>query len=64
MNDQTLMPFGKYKNTPMANVPDSYLLWLYNRIMMKSESGQPLNQDESRILSYIEDYGVENLNKD
>lgn len=64
MNDQTPMPFGKYKDTPMANVPDSYLLWLYNRIMMKSESGQPLNQDESRILSYIEDYGVENLNKD
>jgi uncharacterized protein (DUF3820 family) len=61
MKDQDLMPFGKYKDTPMANVPDSYLLWLYNRIMMKQESGQPLNQDESRILSYIEDYGVENL---
>lgn len=61
MNDQTPMPFGKYKDTPMANVPDSYLLWLYNRIMMKSESGQTLSQDESKILSYIEDFGVDNL---
>lgn len=23
------MPFGKYKGTPLGEVPDSYLLWLY-----------------------------------
>lgn len=27
--DETLMPFGKYKGTPLANVPNDYLLWLY-----------------------------------
>ena len=23
------MPFGKYKGQPIEDVPDSYLLWLY-----------------------------------
>lgn len=27
--DKTLMPFGKYKGTALANVPAQYLLWLY-----------------------------------
>jgi uncharacterized protein (DUF3820 family) len=61
MKDEDPMPFGKYKGTKMANVPDSYLLWLYNRIMVKAESGKNLNEEESRLLAYIEDYGVENL---
>jgi uncharacterized protein (DUF3820 family) len=29
MNDYSRMPFGKYKNEKMANVPASYLLFLY-----------------------------------
>lgn len=28
MNDQDLMPFGKYKGEKMEDVPASYLLWL------------------------------------
>jgi len=24
------MPFGKYKNEKMANVPASYLIWIYD----------------------------------
>jgi len=28
MNDESLMPFGKYKGIKLANVPASYLLWL------------------------------------
>jgi uncharacterized protein (DUF3820 family) len=30
MNDESLMPFGKYKNEKMANIPASYLMWLYD----------------------------------
>ena len=30
MTDTDLMPFGKYKGTPMEDVPASYLLWLWN----------------------------------
>ncbi|HUR11201.1 MAG TPA: DUF3820 family protein [Flavitalea sp.] len=30
MNENTLMPFGKYKGQKLANVPAGYLLWLYD----------------------------------
>lgn len=29
MTDESIMPFGKHKGKKMANVPASYLLWLY-----------------------------------
>ena len=29
MNDDSLMPFGKYQGEKMANIPASYLLWLF-----------------------------------
>lgn len=29
MDDNSRMPFGKYQNEKMANVPPEYLLWLY-----------------------------------
>ena len=29
MDDYSLMPFGKYKGTQLANVPASYLIWIY-----------------------------------
>lgn len=29
LTDQSLMPFGKYKDYSMENVPASYLIWLY-----------------------------------
>jgi len=28
--DDDLMPYGKYKGVKMANVPASYLIWLYD----------------------------------
>jgi uncharacterized protein (DUF3820 family) len=28
INDNSLMPFGKYKGTKMVNVPAAYLKWL------------------------------------
>jgi hypothetical protein len=30
LTDDDVMPFGKYKNDKMANVPASYLLWIYD----------------------------------
>lgn len=29
MDDNSKMPFGKFKNEKMANVPASYLMWLH-----------------------------------
>lgn len=31
MDDSTVMPFGKYRGEKLANVPASYLLWLYDQ---------------------------------
>ncbi|MFA5934983.1 MAG: DUF3820 family protein [Candidatus Paceibacterota bacterium] len=44
MNDNELMPFGKYKGKPMIEVPDEYLLWLYNN-----------NKVFGNVLEYIMD---------
>lgn len=44
--DSTLMPFGKYKNVKMANVPASYLNYLYEEGDLKNH---PL------LLDYIKD---------
>lgn len=30
LTDTDLMPFGKYKGTPMQDVPASYLHWLWS----------------------------------
>lgn len=29
LSDDSLMPYGKYRGERLSNVPDSYLLWLY-----------------------------------
>jgi hypothetical protein len=29
--DKTLMPFGKYKDTPLIDVPADYLMWFYEQ---------------------------------
>lgn len=29
-NDNTPMPWGKYKGKPMVEVPDTYLVWLWD----------------------------------
>lgn len=54
MDDKSLMPFGKYKGEKLANVPASYLLWIYDNLDLRddlknyiSENYQYL-QDESR----------------
>ncbi len=44
LSDDSLMPFGKYKGTKMANVPASYLRWLYDN-----------NKCNGSVKDYIED---------
>jgi uncharacterized protein (DUF3820 family) len=31
LTDHSLMPFGKYKNKKMMEVPAKYLLWLFEK---------------------------------
>lgn len=35
MTGNSPMPFGKHKGKALANVPDSYLLWLYEENVAK-----------------------------
>lgn len=41
MKDTDLMPFGKHKNTAMANVPAGYLLWLNEEANVKLRNAFP-----------------------
>lgn len=45
-NDESLMPFGKYKGQKMANVPAKYLLWLSDQEWIKKYP---------KVFDYIED---------
>lgn len=44
MDDNSIMTFGKYKGQKLINVPDSYLLWLW-------ESGKCFGE----LKEYIKD---------
>lgn len=44
MNDDSIMPWGKWKGRQMADVPADYLLWLYEN-----------NKASGEVLQYIKD---------
>jgi uncharacterized protein (DUF3820 family) len=46
-NDETLMPFGKYKGEELQDVPDSYFLYLFEETTMS----------DNKLKAYI----IENL---
>lgn len=37
MTDDSLMPFGKYKDKPLRDVPDGYLLYQYDANKLSGE---------------------------
>lgn len=51
LEDDSRMPFGKYKGTQMANVPASYLLWLWE----KQGSTKPFGEASQAVQRYILD---------
>lgn len=44
LNDDSIMPWGKFKGTKMGNVPAEYLLWLYEN-----------DKCDGPVKEYIED---------
>lgn len=52
LTDEDLMPFGKFKGTPMEKVPANYLLWLDREL-----EGQTMfeGSDKQKVWNYIED---------
>ncbi len=38
------MPFGKYKGTPLVNLPEPYVVWFHNKGFPEGELGRLLAQ--------------------
>lgn len=55
MNMATEMPFGKYQGTPISDLPDGYLEWLYGLDNLKTRLQEAVNFEYSRrfILPHI-----------
>ena len=49
LTDISPMPFGKHKGTQMANVPASYLIWLYDNDKCSVEVREYI-EDNLRVL--------------
>jgi uncharacterized protein (DUF3820 family) len=52
LTDNDPMPFGKYKNEKMANVPASYLLWIYDEWTLPNPRFGFQNKE---VKAYIEE---------
>ena len=50
MDDNSIMPFGKYKGEKMANVPASYLLWIYDEPFCTGELKKYIKENMDAIL--------------
>ncbi|MEC7753833.1 MAG: DUF3820 family protein [Bacteroidota bacterium] len=55
MTDTDLMPFGKYKGTAMANVPDDYLMWFWKKNVREYNLGVLTGSWNKQLMAYIED---------
>lgn len=51
MTDDSIMPFGKYKDEKLINVPASYLLWLN----AQWDDKPPERDRDKELKKYIED---------
>lgn len=52
LTDESHMPFGKYKGEKMANVPASYLKWIYDEWTLPNPRFGFVNND---VKEYIEE---------
>lgn len=57
LNDNSPMPFGKFKGEEMEDVPAPYLLWLWreNEAKYKAEGGSQCNAGLHSVMCYIEE---------
>lgn len=53
MTDNSIMPIGKYKGEKLANVPASYLIWLYENSNIYGELRQYIADNLEVIKSEI-----------
>ena len=57
MTDESLMPFGKHKGKPLADVPDDYFLYLWRQpdfaANRRSELYQYIKENMDAIQAHI-----------
>jgi len=53
MNDNSVMPFGKYAGQKMANVPPEYLLWIFENNKCSAEVAKYIAENLEVIKSEI-----------
>ena len=51
-HDKTPMPFGRYKDTPLIDVPLEYMNWIYKQCREKHSTKRTFNQ--KYLMKYIE----------
>jgi uncharacterized protein (DUF3820 family) len=48
--DSTPMPYGKYKGTPLIDVPAEHLIWLHTETKMRDEDLKFYIEDNMNVL--------------
>lgn len=49
ITDKSLMLFGKYQGYEMANVPASYLLWIYDNLALRDDLKTYIDQNRKAL---------------
>lgn len=51
--DSSLMPFGKYKGTKLANVPASYMLFIYENYQLHENLKEYIKKNKDVLLAEV-----------
>lgn len=55
LDDSSPMPLGKHRGKAMEDVPDNYLMWLWEQNVQKYQKGNLTHAPTHQIMRYIED---------
>lgn len=53
LDDSSLMPFGKYKGTKLANVPASYMLFIYENYQLHENLKEYIKKNKDVLLAEV-----------
>lgn len=55
MDDNSIMPFGKYKGEKLANIPANYLIYIYSAGWIRGEIKEYIKENYEEILTEARD---------
>lgn len=53
LDDTSLMPFGKHKGTKLANVPASYLLFIYENFQLHENLKEYIKRNKDVLQAEV-----------